>query len=136
MALRRFLVDTSAYSAFMRGNPDVRNAIKNADEIILNPVVLAELQAGFQRGNQQTKNEQELQSFVASPRVGVVPIDEETADRYALILTSLWQAGTPVPTNDIWIAASAMQHGLRLLTADEHYRKIGQVVVDFVSTST
>lgn len=117
----------------MRGNPEVRNVIRSADEVVLNPVVIAELRAGFLRGGQQARNERELQAFVASPRVSTVPIDDETADRYALILYSLWQGGTPVPTNDIWIAASAMQHGFRLLTTDEHYRQIGQVVVDHIS---
>ena len=58
---------------------------------------------------------------------------EETAERYAAILNSLWQAGTPIPTNDIWIAASAMEYGLRIVTTDEHYKKIPQIMVDFVA---
>jgi predicted nucleic acid-binding protein len=120
----------------MRGNPVARHALRAADVIVLNPVVLAELRAGFLRGKQRVQNERELQSFLDSPRVSTVPIDDEAADRYALILDSLWNAGTPVPTNDIWIAASAMQHGLRILTADEHYRHISQVVVDFVEATS
>ena len=136
MVLRRIIVDTSAYSAFKRGNREITRALRSADEIKLTPVVLAELQAGFLRGKQQARNEVELQSFLDSPRVGTVPIDDETADRYAVILVSLWNAGTPVPTNDIWIAASAMQHGLRVLTTDEHYCQISQVVVDYVSATS
>ena len=119
----------------MRGDPQVKRALRGADEIILNPVVLAELRAGFLRGTQRTRNEQELQTFLDSPRVNTIPIDDEAADRYAVILTSLWKAGTPVPTNDIWIAASAMQHGLRVLTTDEHYCHINQVVVDYVGAT-
>ena len=56
---------------------------------------------------------------------------EETAERYAVILNSLWQAGTPIPTNDIWIAASAMEYGLRVVTTDEHYDKISQIMVEY-----
>ncbi len=131
--MKRIFVDTSAYSAFMAGKPEVVGAIRGADEIVLNPVVLAELRSGFLRGTQHAQNERELQTFLKSPRVTTLPIDDEAADRYALILASLWQAGTPVPTNDIWIAATAMQHGLRVLTTDEHYSHIDQVVVDFVA---
>lgn len=58
--------------------------------------------------------------------------DAETSERYAVILDSLREAGTPIPTNDVWIAASAMQHGLRLLTTDAHYRNVAQVIVDYL----
>ena len=64
----------------------------------------------------------------------MVAVDSETAERYALILTALWRAGTPIPTNDLWIAATAMQYGLRILTSDAHYRKVTQVVVDYIET--
>ncbi len=134
--MKRILVDTSAYSAFMRGNQEIVNAIRVADEIILNSVVLAELRSGFLRGGHQARYQRELLSFLESPRVNTVTIDDESADRYAIILASLWSAGTPVPTNDIWIAASAMQHGLRVLTTDEHYTRIKQVVVDYFSATS
>lgn len=133
--MTRLLLDTSAYSAFMRGQPEVKLALQQADEISLTPVVLGELLGGFMRGKRRKKNEKELRAFLSSPRVTVVEVDEETAQRYALILTSLWKAGTPIPTNDIWIAASAMQHGLRLLTRDAHYRNVIQVLVDYVEAS-
>jgi tRNA(fMet)-specific endonuclease VapC len=66
-----------------------------------------------------------------SPRVTVVDIDEETAEPYAVILGALSGAGTPVPTSDLWIAASAMQHGLRIITTDAHFLKIKQVIVEY-----
>ena len=61
----------------------------------------------------------------------LLDVTEETAERYAVILNSLWQAGTPIPTNDIWIAASSMELGLELLTTDEHYQKVPQVIVSY-----
>ncbi len=126
------LLDTSAYAAFMRGHPAVKRALQEADEIYLTPVVLGELRAGFMRGRHRRKNEQGLRSFLGSPRVRVLTIDADTAERYAVILNALWKAGTPIPTNDIWIAACAMQHGLRVLTTDAHYQKVSQVIVDLI----
>ncbi len=132
--MTRLLLDTSAYSAFMRGHPEVKLALQEADEICLNPVILGELIAGFIRGKRRRKNEGELKTFLTSARTAVLDVNEETADRYAVILNSLWKAGTPIPTNDIWIAASAMQHGLHLLTTDAHYQKVTQVIVDYFAS--
>ena len=132
--MTRLLIDTSAYSAFMRGHPEVKLALQEADEICLNPVILGELIAGFMRGKRRRNNEGELKTFLTSARTTVLDVNEETADRYAVILNSLWKAGTPIPTNDIWIAASAMQHGLHLLTTDAHYQKVTQVIVDYFAS--
>jgi tRNA(fMet)-specific endonuclease VapC len=126
----RLLVDTSAYSAFMRGHPAIKSSLQRADEIIVNTIVLGELAAGFIKGRRRGKNQEELRRFLSSPRVNVVDVTEETAERYGVILNSLWKAGTPIPTNDIWIAASAMEHGLQILTTDAHYQKVGQVMVE------
>ena len=128
----RLLLDTSAYSAFMRGHAEICAAVQGNEEIFLNSVILGELIAGFIKGGRRRKNENELRRFLASPRVGVLDVTEETAERYAVILNSLWRAGTPIPTNDIWIAASAMEHGLRVVTTDDHYQKVPQVMIDYL----
>ena len=127
----RLLLDTSAYSAFMRGHAEINAVVQGNEEIFLNSVILGELIAGFIKGGRRRKNENELRRFLASPRVGVLDVTEETAERYAVILNSLWRAGTPIPTNDIWIAASAMEHGLRVVTTDDHYQKVPQVMIDY-----
>ena len=129
--MTRVMLDTSAYSAFMRNHPAIRLELQYAEEITLSPIILGELLSGFRKGTQRKKNERELQTFLSSRRVQVVDIDAETAERYAVILSSLWNAGTPIPTNDMWIAASAMQHGLRVVTTDTHYQKISQVITDY-----
>lgn len=128
-------LDTSAYSALLRGDERVRDALRAAGAIRVNPVVLGELLAGFLRGRQRAKNEAELGRFLASPRVAVVPIDEGTAERYALLVTSLRRRGKPIPANDLWIAASAAQHGLRLLTLDAHFLAVDQVVVEHLDAA-
>jgi predicted nucleic acid-binding protein len=130
--LTRSLLDTSAYAVFRRGDSAAVNALRAADEIYLNLIVLGEMLAGFLGGSRRQKNRTELTRFLESPRVSLIDIDEETAERYALIFISLRTAGTPVPTNDLWIAASAMQYGLRILTRDEHFQRIPQVVVGMI----
>lgn len=133
--MSRVLLDTSAYSAFMRGDEIVKEVLQRVDAIYLNAVVLGELRVGFLRGRAKQKNEERLRQFLASSRVSIVAVDDETAERYAVILNGLWTAGTPIPTNDIWIAASAMQFGLTVLTTDAHFLKIPQILVSHATPS-
>jgi predicted nucleic acid-binding protein len=126
----KVMLDTSAYSAFLRGNADIARLVQESDEIYLNPVVLGELIAGFIQGGREKKNRETLKDFLSSSRVKVVDVDDETSERYAAIITYLRTRGTPIPTNDLWIAATAMQYGLKLLTTDAHYRNIPQVIVE------
>ncbi len=130
--MSRILIDTSAYAAFMRGNDEVVSVLRATDEIHVTATVLGELLAGFMSGGRRAKNESELARFLDSPRVHLVDVDEETAQRYAVVFTALRGAGTPVPTNDVWIAASAMQHGLRVLTLDKHFTRVPQILTQLV----
>lgn len=125
------LVDTSAYSAFMAGNEAISLALQRTESIFLTPVVLAELRVGFLGGSRKAENERLLERFLQPARVRVAGIDAETAVRYAEIFQYLKKQGTPVPTNDLWIAASAMQLGLRVLTTDAHFQRIPHVIVDY-----
>jgi predicted nucleic acid-binding protein len=95
--------------------------------IQVNPIVLGELRAGFLHGSRLAENLAELAQFLASPRVDTVAIEDETAERYALIFDSLRRVGGPIPTNDIWIAASALQFGTVLVTTDPHFGRVAQV---------
>ncbi len=132
MENHRVMMDTSAYAAFLRGSPGVKEAVQQADGIVLNPVVLGELLAGFMMGRNEKKNRAILRDFLGSPRVVMVEMDEETSERYAVIVQSLRKRGTPIPTNDVWIAASAMQHGLKVLTTDKHYLEVAQILTEYV----
>lgn len=117
----RRLLDTNAYSAFKRGHPDVVQLVRQSEEILLSSVVVGELLFGFRNGSRFERNRTELDAFIASPFVTVVPVTLATADRFGRIATALKKAGRPIPTNDIWIAAQAMETGAELLAFDHHY---------------
>ena len=128
-------MDTSAYAAFLGGSAEVKEAVQQADEIVVNPVVLGELIAGFMMGRNERRNRAILKDFLGSPRVMIAEIDEETSERYAVIIQFLRMKGKPIPTNDLWIAASAMQHGLKVLTTDKHYLEIPQIICKYFEAS-
>jgi len=130
--MSRILLDTSAYSAYTRGHPDLREPVRRASMVYLSVVTVGELLVGFLRGRRRRQNEMRLREFSAEPRVRVLHVDDETPAYYAAVRDYLWRQGTPIPVNDIWIAATAAQQGLRLLTLDRHFLRIPQVIVDFV----
>ena len=135
MEKNRVMIDTSAYSAFLGGNPEVKLSLQQADEIFFNPVILGELISGFSIEKREKKNRTILQDFLSSPRVRIMEIDEETSERYAVIVNHLRLKGTTIPTNDIWIAASAMQYGLKMLTTDKHYLEVTQILTEYFEAS-
>lgn len=122
-----FCLDTSAYSNFRRGNEDLASLLDRADFVGVPTVALGELRTGFLLGGRQQRNESELDAFLANPVVEVLNVDAETSRHYAEMIIDLRKAGTPVPTNDVWIAATAARHGASVLTCDEHFQRIGRV---------
>ena len=122
--MNRMLIDTNIYSGALRGDEEIVRVLRGAEHIGLSAVSLGELFSGFKGGNREEENKRELGIFLDSPRVGLYPVDEYTAQHYCAILDQLRRNGTPIPTNDIWIAASAFQHGIALFTRDRHFSKI------------
>ena len=123
------LLDTSAYSAFRRGDQAVAEVIRRSETVALPVVVLGELQSGFQAGNRCAENTAELDRFLSKPSVRVLNVTEETALRYAEIDVYLRKRGRPIPRNDVWIAAVALEHGLQLVTLDAHFREIPLLLI-------
>lgn len=119
--MKRILLDTNAYVAFKRGDANALAVLRRAPEIALCPTVLGELLAGFACGSQETKNRREIAEFLHTPRVRMLSIDGETAEHYAALFAAQRRAGRPVPTNDLWIAAVAMQHGYAVFSLDSHF---------------
>ncbi len=128
------ILDTSAYSAFKRGNLDAVAFLRKIPEILVPIIVLGELWSGFEFGRKRETNRYELDAFLSSPRVSVVQITLETAERYAVIYSFLRRNGRPIPTNDLWIAAMMMEHGATLLTADVHFLRLPQILVSHLAT--
>jgi len=132
--MRRALIDTNIYSLAMRGDADVIDRLQQFDEIGFSVVSLGELLVGFRGGRRETQNRAELARFLDSPRVHLLQTDPETAEFYAVIVQALKRAGTPIPTNDIWIAATAQRHGLPVLTRDAHFTRIPGMALVAVPT--
>jgi predicted nucleic acid-binding protein len=122
--VRPLLIDTNAYTGFLRGDAELVDVFASAERLLLNCIVLGELLAGFALGTREGKNRSELARLLASPRVAVVPVTADTADSYAVVYAGLRRKGQPIPTNDMWIAASALEHGAAVLTRDAHFRSV------------
>ena len=127
--MRRIIIDTNIYAAFKRNVQDVVKVFRRVDYIGINTVVLGELYSGFKGGAKEDLNKQELEQFLDKPRVDVIPIDENTAEFYAQVYWNLKRNGTPIPTNDMWIAASALQHGLALFSLDGHFKEVDGLMI-------
>ncbi len=125
--MSRYCLDTSAYSHFQRGNEEVVRILDRAEWVGLPTITLGELRTGFLLGGQRLRNEGELESFLANPATEVLPVDAEVSRHYAEIVADLRRAGTPVPTNDVWIAATAARVGALVLTFDRHFEEIARV---------
>lgn len=122
--MKKVLIDTNIYSLAMKGESTIVDTLRQIDAIGISTISIGELYTGFANGSRESDNKTELALFLDSPRVVVHTIDVETAEFYALILNNLKKAGTPIPTNDIWIASIAFQHGYKLFTKDKHFKAI------------
>ncbi len=120
----RCLLDTNAYSALIAGDERIADVLRDADAVLLSPVVIGELYDGFLVGTRNVRNREILERFRQKPRTVMVPILDETAEWFAEIKQMLKRKGRPIPINDVWIAASCMEHGARLLSLDTHFRYI------------
>ena len=125
----KLALDTNRYVDLMRGDAEVRALVEGARTALVPFVVLAELRAGFAVGAQGRANERFLQRFLAKPGVEVVYATDATTHHYAALYRQLRQQGTPVPTNDLWIAALVTEHGARLCTRDAHFGHFAQLDV-------
>ncbi len=122
--MRPIALDTNTYVGFKRGDERCLEVIQNADRLLLGTTVIGELLAGFACGQREARNRQELRQFLDSPRVDSPTLGAATADAYALIYRNLRRQGRPIPTNDLWIAASCMEHGSILFTLDGHFEQV------------
>ena len=124
----KIVLDTSAYVGFKRNEVEMVEFIVRAELILFSPVVLGELMFGFRNGTRFEENMGDLNRFINHEAVELAQIGGITSDRYSRIAAQLKQQGTPIPTNDIWIAAQTMEHGAELITSDHHFERISGLV--------
>ncbi len=124
----RVALDTNRLTDLFQGDAALADWLGTCDEVWIPLVVLAEIKAGFYGGAQQHRNEVLLQLLLAKPTVGILFPTRGTAEHYARVFVQLKRAGTPVPDNDLWIAALVLEHGLRLITRDQHFERIPQLL--------
>ncbi|MEI6972922.1 MAG: type II toxin-antitoxin system VapC family toxin [bacterium] len=125
----RVCLDTNAYSRLMGGDAPLIQLLESADEVLVPVAVLGELHAGFELGSRRAANRQQLAEFLAQPGVVPTPVTADIAERYGMLVCQLTRKGTPIPTNDIWIAATVLETGTRLVTYDSHFEHIPGLIV-------
>jgi tRNA(fMet)-specific endonuclease VapC len=123
----KLALDTNAYRLVMEGDPEAVRLVRAAERLLMPVPVLAELRFGFLNGTRGRENEAHLVRFLDRPRVEVLRCDEETAVRYAELKLQLKKQGTPIPINDVWIAALALQHQATLFTRDSDFERLPQL---------
>jgi tRNA(fMet)-specific endonuclease VapC len=118
----RVLLDTNAYSALVENQPEIGRQIRDAEEVLVSTIVLGELLFGFHNGSRYEQNRAVLEKFLREPRVRILTLTFTTAERFGEIFASLRRRGKPIPTNDIWIAAQAIESKSDLLSSDAHFK--------------
>ena len=126
----RLCLDTTGYSRLMRGQQALQDRLEVADEVLLPVTVLGELYAGFHDGSREQENLSLLAAFRAQPGVVVIDTTDNVSQRYATVVSLLKRQGTPIPTNDIWIAAAALENGGRLVAYDNHFENVPGLIVE------
>jgi len=125
--MKKMVLDTNAYARLLTGNTDVLTAVASAELIYMSIFVLGELYAGFAGGVKQRENKVILNRFLSKPSVKILHATSETAEIFGVLKNDLKQFGTPLPINDVWIAAHAIETGSVIVTFDQHFRKISGI---------
>jgi tRNA(fMet)-specific endonuclease VapC len=124
----RVALDTNRYVDLCKGARDTADLVATAEDVFLPFVVLTELRAGFALGRRGAENEQVVRRFLLKAGVHVLYADDQTTHHYASVFRQLRRQGTPIPTNDMWIAALVLQHSLVLHVRDKHFDHLPQIV--------
>ena len=124
----RVCLDTNAYSHLRKGNPALQKLLDECDEILVPAAVYAELMYGFLRGSRFGENEALLHEFLCEEGISFQPVTQSIAERWSYVKAVLARNGTPIPENDIWIAATVLETGTRLVSYDRHFDYVGGLI--------
>ena len=124
----RLVLDTNTYCDYAEGLPDVVDIMATHSQYLSIPsIVLGELHFGFMKGSRQQFNEKKLRQIISRLKIEIIDVNADVARKYADIYRSLERKGTPIPINDVWIAACCMEVGGTLLTRDQHFEAVDQI---------
>jgi tRNA(fMet)-specific endonuclease VapC len=127
--MKKVLLDTNAYMSLLRGDREVLDVLGRADTVFMSVFVLGELYAGFKGGDRERKNREQLEDFLRRPTVRILTATQETSDIFGTIKHRLRKAGTPIPINDVWLAAHATESGSFLVTGDSHFTNVAGLLL-------
>ena len=128
----KLLLDTNAYVELLKGSAAVADLVRGAERLVFSTVVVGELLFGFRNGNRYERNRAALDDFLSQPWLELAQVTLTTADRFGRVAAALRKAGTPIPTNDIWIAAHALETGAELITFDRHFDSVRGLPVNIL----
>ena len=124
----RLVLDTNTYCDYAEGLPDVVDIMATHSQYLFIPsIVLGELHFGFMKGSRQQFNEKKLRQIISRLKIEIIDVNADVARKYADIYRSLERKRTPIPINDVWIAACCMEVGGTLLTRDQHFEAVDQI---------
>lgn len=124
----RLVLDTNTYCDYAEGLPDVVDIMATHSQYLSIPsIVLGELHFWFMKGSRQQFNEKKLRQIISRLKIEIIDVNADVARKYADIYRSLERKGTPIPINDVWIAACCMEVGGTLLTRDQHFEAVDQI---------
>ena len=124
----RAALDTNRLTDLFKGDTSLAEWLETCDEVWIPLIVLAEMKAGFYGGAQQQRNQILLRKLLSKATFRILLPGHETAEQYARLFVQLKRAGTPIPDNDLWIAALVLEHDLKLITRDQHFQYIPQLL--------
>jgi len=125
--MKQIILDTNAYTGLLSGNEQILSAVASAEVVFMSIFVLGELHAGFLGGSKRRQNLDILKRFLTKPSVKILNATAETAEVFGTLKNALKQAGTPLPINDVWIAAHGIETGSVIVTQDQHFREIAGI---------
>ncbi len=124
----KICIDTNAYSNLRKGNRRIQEILDRCDEILVPAATYSELIYGFLRGSRFTENESLLNEFLQEDGITFQPVTQSIAERWGYVKAILAKNGTPIPDNDIWIAATALETGARIISYDHHFDLVGGLI--------
>ncbi len=122
--MKKIVLDTNAYTRMLAGDEEVLNIVASVEKVFMSIFVIGELQSGFLGGNKYRDNRDTLKSFLSKTTVKILNATNETAEIYGSLKHALKKEGTPLPINDVWIAAHSIETGSLIVTYDKHFDKI------------